>query len=194
MWCLYASAFAADPVVEAPAFGHLRVDARVPVELLVDGHRLAELVLPAELRVEVPAGSRVLRAYINGTPQDMTIDVPSEGEMVVIIGRTGLTAGVAGVAAPSAPVGPVLVEIRVVGSEPIQVRVDRQKLQVGVGDTASVTLTPGAHEVSIRNSAGTVIWATGTLDVEGTAPMILQIAEGRAPEISGPGGFHPGGS
>lgn len=191
MLCFVAIAWAAEPApAEEVPFGWLKVDARVPTELYVDGHLVAELVYPAELRLSVPAGQRALRAWVHGSARNLSVDVPVEGEANVLVGRTGVTAGSPTAAAPQVT-GPAEVQVRVVGDDAVQVRIGHERWQVGPGEVVRLTLAQGAHDLSVRNLAGTVIWATGLLDVGG--PMVLHIAEGRAIEVSGPGGFHPSG-
>jgi hypothetical protein len=195
VWWTLARALAEEPAAKAADlgvdFGWLCVDARVPTEVAVDGHRVAELIYPAELRVGVPSGSRTVRTWVHGEARDLRIDVPVNGEAHVLVGRSGVSAGAPPTVAPPEPVGPSDVQIRVVGDAAVQIRVDRQRWQVGAGDMARVTLAAGAHEMSVRSPDGTVVWATGQLEVGG--PLVLHVAEGRAIEVSGPGRFEPAG-
>ncbi len=171
--------------------GTLVVDAKVPTEFTVDGHRVAELTWPGEVRVQVTSGERKIRAWVGGYVRDLTVTIPPDGVAVVVVGRTGLSAGDV---APIGDAGPVAVDIRVVGSEPVTLRLDDQKMTVDAGETRTVTLTPGRHSLSVRNASGTVVWATGEIQVDGTSPIVLQLTEGRAPEVSGTGAFYASGT
>jgi hypothetical protein len=80
-----------------------------------------------------------------------------------------------------------------VGGGSAQVRVDGARHHLSGGDRITLTLAPGPHAMSVRSQDGTSVWAAGTLSVSGGAPVIVQIAEGRMPEVGGPAKFDPGG-
>jgi hypothetical protein len=171
--------------------GSLVVDARVPVEVMVNGAKLAALYAPGEARFRVEAGHHRLSLWTNGTPTAVELDVAEATEARVLVGRTGVTTSTGPVAAP-APADVVPVEFRVVGTPAAQVRVGDGRQVVQAGRAFTLALTPGPHPLSVRSEDGTAIWATGTLEVTG-APVVVQIAEGRVPEVSGSASFHAGG-
>lgn len=189
MFALWTAALAVAQVTLP--MGTLVIDAKVPTEFTVDGHKVAELLWAGEFRVQVTSGERKVRAWVAGNVRDLTVDIPPEGVAVVVVGRTGLSAGDA---APVGDVGPVAVEIRVVGSEPVTIRLDDQKMTVDAGESRKLTLAAGRHSLSVRNASGTVVWATGEIQVDGTSPIVLQLTEGRAPEVSGTGAFYASGT
>lgn len=193
MW--FSAAWGADPLAptapEAPAVGALVVDARVPAEVMVNGAKLAALYAPSETRFQVEAGHHRLSIWTNGKPTDLEIDVAEGLEARVLVGRTGVTTSSGPVAGPD-PADAVPVEFRVVGTPAAQVRVGDGREIVQAGRAFTLPLTPGPHPFSVRSADGTAIWATGTLEVTG-APVVVQIAEGRVPEVSGSASFHAGG-
>lgn len=188
------------PVPEGPApleAGHLHVDAHVPFELLVDGNKLAQLWYAGSTSFDIRPGRHVLRLYVNGKPQDLPIELEEGGEVRVLVGRGGITlqggeveTEVATVEAD--PAAPVEVEFRSLG-EGAQLRIGKERVVIEAGAKVSVPLAPGRHAVSLRNRAGTVIWATGSLEVAGGPGLIVQITDGRLPELFGPGRFHASG-
>ncbi len=166
--------------------GRIWFDARVPAEVSLDGSVLAQLFVSGELQIEAAVGSHDLKVVRNGEPETLRVEVPAQGAAVVLVGRNGTSTGFRNMA-PAAPVsGEAAVDVRVMGNEPLQLRVDAQRLQISPGDILSMTLTAGSHRVSVRNADGTAIFATGSLLVDGRdEPAVLQIAAGRLPETSG---------
>jgi len=172
--------------------GPMVVEAHVPVELMVDGVKLAQLWYPGTARFDIVGGSHVVRVYVDGNPQDVNVDIQPGSETHVLVGRTGVSVTKAETQ-PASDVDAVSVELRVVGGGAAQIRVDGERHHLSGGDRLTLTLPPGSHAMSVRSSDGTAIWAAGTLSLTGGAPVVVQIAEGRLPEVGGPGRFDPGG-
>jgi hypothetical protein len=181
----------ASPEVAQPG-GPMVVEARVPVELMVDGVKIAQLWYPGTARFDIVGGPHVVRVYVDGNPQDVSVEIQPGHETHVLVGRSGISVTKAEVAAPG-PVDAVSVELRVVGGGAAQVRVDGARHTLSGGDRLTLSLPPGPHAMSVRSSDGTAIWAAGTLSLTGGAPVVVQITEGRMPEVGGPGRFDPGG-
>lgn len=212
MWLLLSVASAADvplpttrignPVVQtepgpaqaatpdaAPA--ELSFDCKVPAEVLVDGVKLGQLWFPGTATWKVAAGHHSARVFVGGSPQELALDLAAGESRTVLVGRSGVTVSESS-AAPPVATGPTRVGFRVVGGAPVELRLDdgRQLVQVGVEHV--VELTPGLHRLSLRNALGTAIWSTGVLEVTG-GTAIVQLSEGRMPEVSGGAVFHSGG-
>lgn len=177
----------ADPGPQ-PEGAHLVIDAKVPVEILVGGVKLGELYYPGEARFRLVPGHHALRLYTNGQPTDVSLDLTAGERARVLVGRTGITVDDPG-SAPAASKEPVAVAFRFVGSGSTRVVLDGKKLVVEAGQGLLLDLPPGSHPMSVRSSDGTVIWASGALDLEGGDSVVVQVAEGRMPEVSGPGAF-----
>ncbi len=182
-----------DATTKSPAsveMGELEVEAMQPAEVLLDGVKLGQLWFPGEVAFKVPAGDHLLRVYMQGKPNDLSIRVPADGEVRVLAGRTGLSATSdvddEGVAAS------VQVEFRVMDARGATLRLDDQRLKVQAGSPLSLELDAGPHVLSVRSSDGTVIWASGVLTVSGAAPVVVHVTEGRLPEVSGGARFHTG--
>jgi hypothetical protein len=188
-----APAPAAVTAPEAADPATLVIDAKVPVEVLLGGTTIAELFYPALVQFQVAAsGPQVVRLYVSGQPYDVPVQFTPKETARILVGRTGVTLEARGaqVAAPEAS-GPVALELRFVGGGGATVRLDSQPHKVGPGRGLSTTIPLGRHALSVRSSDGTVIWASGDLFVDG--PLVVQITEGRLPEISGAGRFVAGG-
>ena len=74
-----------------------------------------------------------------------------------------------------------------------QLRIGKQRLNIDAGQSTSLTLSPGDHVISLRNHDGTVIWAQRTLHVGAQEGLVVQLSDGRMPELFGAGRFHPSG-
>lgn len=167
----------------------LVVAAHVPTQIVIGGQTVAELYQNATVHVDVPPGTLALTLYVNGKPQDMQVDVPTDGAVTVMVGKTGITTGTRA-EAPSAAAAGGRVEFRVAGGEGVTLQLDNQRHRLSPGDVLSLDLSGGDHPLVLRDRAGTLIWARGSLRVDG--PMIVQLAGGRVPEVtSDRGGFVP---
>lgn len=196
-----AFAFASEPLVATPPVDEgsergavastLHIDSKLAAEVLVDGVKLAQLYGPARLDLTVAPGDHLLRVYTHGQPHDLPLRLPEGEEVTVVVGRSGLSS--AAVVGASAPVsGVVPVEFRVVGGAPAMLRFSDARHTIANGDRLTLDLPVGSHDVSIRSGDGTVIWAVGRLTVGG-GEMVVQLAEGRVPEVSGGGSFDANG-
>ena len=187
------SAFAAEPPI-APE-GELRIDANQAAEILVDGTVIGQLHQASELRVMLEAGKHDLRVYTNGTPEDMEVLVPANSHLLVMVGRSGTV--VQSIDTENTPVDAevtsVAVQLRVSGSEPVRFYIERKRYSLSAGEQLDLTLAHGKHKVSARNEDGTLVWAHGLLTVAGSETIIIQLTEGRMPEVSGQGRFTSGG-
>lgn len=176
-----------------PELGVVLVDTRLPAEIRLDATTIAQLFQAGKLEFPATAGPHTITAIISGAPQQLEIQVPPPGRRaVVLVGRTGLTARAEDLPASDASIVPV--EIRTSGEDTVSVRIDDKKWELWPGRTLQLDLAPGPHSLSVRNRDGTVIWASGTLSLVGGEPVIVQLSEGRMPEVSGAGSrFSNGG-
>lgn len=193
MLTLLMTAALAAETQPAPAPGTLHVDAKVPAEILVDGVKLGQLWFPGKASFLVESGQHRLRVYTNGQPSDYDLSVEPEDTTWVVIGRTGITLDSLAGAPEAEPDDGALVpvEFRAM-SGGAQVRLGDQRLTLSSGERLGLELDPGNHALSVRSADGTAVWATGTLEVGRGDRMIVQVSEGRLPEVSGAGRFHPG--
>jgi hypothetical protein len=190
---LAATLFAEEPLTESAedAIGELVIDARLATEILVDGETIGQLFRPSVLTFEVSAGKHELRIYTNGSPDDISIVVPAAGTTRVLVGRSGLSVDKQVSEDPEAGL-PVPVQLRVAGSQGVRLSLDNKRYQVEPGEQIDIELMSGRHQLSVRNDEGTVIWAKGTLTIEGPDAVLVQFSEGRMPEVSGRGRFASG--
>lgn len=182
------------PADEAPtvATGELVFDARLPSELRVDGRTVAVLYATGTFAMQAPLGPHQVVVITNGTARTIDVEVPRTGSVVVMVGRTGLTAGKRGpTLAEDGSVVPL--DLRVTGDRDVLVQIGEQRWHVNARGSKAVEVPVGSHAMSVRSGNGTVVWATGTLDLTAAGPVVLQLTEGRMPEVSGVGtAFHPG--
>lgn len=175
------------------ATGRVSVDAKLPTEILVDGQKVGQLYREGEVAFSWPVGSHMLRVFVNGAPTDLPIEVNETTPVHVLVGRTGTTA--VQVAPPEATDsdGQTAIAFRLAGTSGARVRVGTNQLQLGPAQQPELTLAVGSYPFSARSEDGTIIWASGTLEVLDGERIFVQVSEGRMPEVSGSGQFHPGG-
>ncbi len=173
-----------------PEPGLLAIDARLPAEVLVDGRPIAEIYVASRVEIEVPAGPHALKIYTNGTPEQLDVVVPSGEALRVVVGRTGLS--VSAERPEPAGTAPVAVQFRMTDPTGARVYLDERRLRLPSGGQLDLDLDPGDHRLALRSEDGTVVWASGTLFVEGPDPLVIQVSEGRMPEIVGQGAFASG--
>ncbi len=174
MWLLLPAALAGDVVF----------DLKVPARLVLDGQSVAEVHVESVLRVPVAAGTHQLSVTVANSVQSYDL-VVGDGQVVVLIGRTGTTVGKPEAAVAAEAGGLCSVRFRVSAAERMMVQVDRQRVLVGPGEGVALPLAPGEHELSVRNVDGTQVFARGTLQVLASGEAVAQISEGRMPETSG---------
>jgi len=179
---------AKDTLDEPVDLGSLVIDARVPVEVLVDGHKMVQLYTSGHVKLNVAPGHRRLRIYVNGTPEEHAIEILPTGAALVIVGRTGITTGQTSPAVIAQDGTLAQIRFRSVGAVASQIRLGERRIMVQPDEIQPVEMAPGKHNISIRSSDGTAIWATGVLTLDG-GEVVIQIAEGRLPEVTGDGRF-----
>ena len=166
----------------------LLIDAKIPAALYIDGQAIVEFSYPGRAEFSVAAGEHKLVIMTNGNPTERLVkftEVPTR----LVIGRTGISLGAAKVnPTKSEPTDSVTaVELRSTSRLPLMVTIDNDQHLLAAGATTAIELTPGEHSLKVRNDSGTAIFATGTLNVHGGQPVILQLSEGRVPEVAGSG-------
>ena len=188
LWAAFGLALAADPgpdpVSGSRETGTIVIDAKVPVEMKLDAEPVGTLLVPSTLTVVTTPGAHTLKMWVHGTASDVPVEVPAGGQVVVVVGSGGVTAG----APPKvAGVGPVRVELRSLGREALAVVIAGTRVVVDAGQIVPVELPAGEHTVTLRNLEGTAVWADGTLVVGAGTVVVVQISDGRAPEVAGAG-------
>jgi hypothetical protein len=173
--------------------GEIVIQTRLPVEVVLDDAHLATLLAAGELIVPAEAGPHKLTLWVGGNPRDIQLDVPSTGHVAVAVGRAGVTTDVLPDAQPD-PATPAVVALRCTGVETLQVVLGTERYTLDPGVNTTVSLAAGKYPLSLRNDAGTVVWADGTLVLEPGGTVVVHVADGRAPEVLGRGGvFRPKG-
>lgn len=180
---------AAGPEAPPAELVPLQVDCKVPAEILVDKVKLAQLHFPGKVEFPITAGHHDVRVYVAGNPTDLPIDARPGTTVQVLAGRTGVTAETVQ-SAPAATTDLVELSVRVVGVPAVQIRLDDERRTIQAGPDTVLKLPAGSHRLSVRSADGTAIWSTGILEVHGQA--VLQLSEGRLPELSGGATFHAG--
>lgn len=179
------------PPAEVPALppGMILVEAHVPAEVRIDRRPVAQVYLPSTIEFAAPQGDHELSVLIGGATTQLAISVPpAPDRAMVLIGRTGTTVRTA--AKPAAvEVALVPVEVRGAGPGTVQFRIDSERYQLENGATHALSLPTGEHPISVRSPDGTAIWAVGKLKLSSGDVVIVQVSEGRLPEVSGAGVF-----
>jgi len=169
--------------------GTLVVETHMPIEVVMDHVKLTQMWVPGTVKFEILTGQRALSIYVAGQPANMPVEIQADKELHVLVGRTGIS--VSTLESEAVDATSVEVQLRVVGGGAVEVRLDGDRHRLSGGDKLALTLPAGPHAMTVRSADGTAIWAAGTLTLTGGAPVVVQIAEGRLPETSGPGRFEP---
>ncbi|MCA9567553.1 MAG: hypothetical protein KC656_06910 [Myxococcales bacterium] len=173
--------------------GVVEFDSRLPAEIQLDGHTLAQLYQQGTLRTRAPTGTHEVVVLTNGRARSLTLDVSRTATAVVFIGRNGLTASTRLEPLPE-EAGEAPVELRVLGHEEVLVTLGDRRFRMLPGSTKALSVPLGRHEMSVKSASGTVLWAKGHLELTRTTPAVIQITEGRMPEVSGAGTTFVAGS
>lgn len=179
--------------VSVPDTGQMEFDTRLPAEIQLDGRTVAKLYGPGVFSMRAEVGEHDVLVLTNGTPRPLKVDVSRTATAVVLVGRNGLTATARLEPLPEEE-GITPVEVRVVGTEEVLVQIGKERFRLKPGAFRSLTVPVGRHAMRVKSSSGTVLWASGFLELTRTEPVVLQITEGRMPEVSGSGSSFVAGS
>lgn len=164
--------------------GDVVVDAHVPTDVFMGETALARMFVPSVLTLPMAAGRQELKFWIDGSPHPIFIDVPEQGAITVLVGKSGITSNAQAV--PEGAIGPV--EFRVTGKQAVMLVVDDLRYHLGPQDALKIDLADGTHHMDVRDAMGTVIWARGSFTVNDPRGVVVQVSEGRMPEVGGSGG------
>jgi len=176
---------------------NLVVEARAPTDVYVDGHPVAKVFYAATLLVPVTDGAHEVTLFSNNETHRQTM-IFRGADARVVLGHSGVTwpapqGGAVVAATPDAGSTGGTVLFRSVGRDAVVVQLTGERRRLGAGDSLQVTVPPGPHTLVLRSADSTVIWARGALDISGDS-AVVQISDGRMPEVLGQGGrFRPGG-
>lgn len=204
MLYLLVAALAAKPNIKNPeiteadietevtsAVGQVMIDARLPSEIRIDGKVMGQLFVKGRLTVDIPVGQHEVVVITNGLTRAITVDIGLIGRTVVLVGRTGLTS--THQVPDDVDEGEATVELRVAGSQPMLVAVDDQRWRLDPRSTKTVKIPVGEHKMSVHSGDGYTLFARGRIELTRSDIAIVQLSEGRMPEVSGVGAsFHPG--
>jgi hypothetical protein len=168
--------------------GQLVIETLVPAEVLVDGRKVVQLFTSGRLTINVLPGKRNIRVYTNGNPQDVVIEILPTGETLLIIGRTGITTGQPRQKTKVDPNAVAQVSFRATRNTAAQIRIGTERYYLEPETVHPLEIPTGRHDMSVRSHDGTAIWASGVLTLDGGA-VVVQISEGRMPEVTGDGRF-----
>ncbi|MCB9673591.1 MAG: hypothetical protein H6737_00660 [Alphaproteobacteria bacterium] len=181
-----------DEVESGVRLGRIVFDSRLPAEIQVDNNTVAQLFAPGRLIINATVGPHELQVLTNGTPRTGRVEVPHTGAATVVIGRTGLTTG--RTEDEDDADGAAKVEFRVAGDQDVLVQLADDRYRIDAHGQKGVVVPVGSYRMSVRSGNGTVVWASGRLELHQATDVVIQLAEGRMPEVSGGGSsFHPGG-
>ena len=165
--------------------GNVIIDNEVPVEVRIEQRTMMKLLYPSQARFEYAAGPTQLTLLVNGEPKNIAIQIPEDGDVRVVVGRNGISHTTD--AKPTVAQKETAVTFRALGVEPIQLRLGNKRHVVTPDEEFSTTLQSGRHPVEIRNLEGTLLWAAGQLELSGLENVVVQLIEGRMPEVVGKG-------
>ena len=163
--------------------GTVIIDNEIPVEVRIEQRTVMKLLYSAQARFEHSPGKTQLTLLVNGKPKEIAVDIPETGSVRVIVGRNGISHTVD--QTPVEAKEQTEVVFRALGSEPLQLRLGTKRHIVTPDAEFSTTLPTGRHPIEVRNLDGTLLWAAGQLELSGLEQVIVQLVEGRMPEVIG---------
>jgi hypothetical protein len=168
--------------------GELHIDARIPTAVYIDGQAFVELSQPGTAQFDIANGEHKLVIMTNGNPSERMVtigDTPAQ----LLVGRSGISIGEAEVVVRAqAETGlSSTLELRSTSKLPLMVYIGQEKHVLPAKATKVLEVKAGQHSISVRNDSGTAIFASGAIVTDGEHRVIMQLSEGRVPEISGEG-------
>jgi hypothetical protein len=169
--------------------GAVRVEASVATEVLLESVPVVRTYGPGTVTLpELPAGQHSFEVFRGGRAELITVDVPDQGEVRLLIGEAALTTD----AAPTAPdpaVGPRVL-LKAVAGQRFGLVIDgkragelhpEQPLRLD-------SLKAGVHKVELRSVDHLTVWARGELDLRAGDDLAITVQEGKLPEAFGRAG------
>lgn len=176
-------------VFSALAFGgELLIDARIPTAIYIDGQPFVQLSQPGKVEFDVADGEHKIVIMTNGYPNERTITIGKEPAHL-LVGRSGISFGKAEVVVPTQSNTGLssTIELRSTSRLPLMIYIGEEKHILAAKATKELEIAAGEHTISVRNDAGTAIFASGVIVTDGEHQVIVQLSEGRVPEVSGEG-------
>ncbi|TVQ91916.1 MAG: hypothetical protein EA397_08430 [Deltaproteobacteria bacterium] len=167
--------------------GEIILHAEVPVEVAIDGQPIAQVYRRSRIHLDVPSGERRVNLLIGGNPTQLRLPIKDEEITHIVVGRTGVSTRREAVPDPQDE-GVAQVEVRAVGREHLRLTIGDQTYRLAVGDQETLELPLGRHRAQLRSGNGQAIFATGVIELREAGTVVVQLSEGRAPEIVGSGG------
>ena len=166
--------------------GQLVIETRLAAEVRLGGETIVELYRPGSATFLLPAGEYPIQILINGESHPYMVKVPDRDACKVFISRAGIS--ISRDVKVEQERFPVPVNFQNAGKRDVMLIIGDQRHRI-VGNTPlTLELGPGSHDLGFRNSDGTIIWAQGSLLVDGTRPITVNLVESHVPEVSAPGG------
>jgi len=168
--------------------GELLIDARIPAAVYLDGQSFVEMSQPGKAEFTVSNGEHKLIVMTNGNPTERIINISAEPTQL-LVGKSGISVGIAEVL-PTKDIETAAsneIEFRSTSKLPLMVRLGEDRHILPAGATKRLDVEAGEHAITIRNDSGTAIFASGVLITDGKNRIIVQVSEGRLPEVSGKG-------
>ena len=171
--------------IAAAVAGGMVIDAEVPVQVLVNDRPYVQMYHPGQSRFDYKPGPAEVTLLINGKPKRLAVTIPETGHLQLIVGRNGISHAQEDNKTPASTETEVV--FRAMGTEAVQVRLGEKRHIISPDAAFSTSLTTGRHLIEVRNNDGTLIWAKGQLELSGLENVVVQLAEGRMPEVIGNG-------
>lgn len=169
--------------------GTIRVDASVPVMVIVDGKTAVQLFDQGSASFSAPAGPRNVVIMLNGSPNELVATVQPGKITRITAGKTGVSQQLI---QPTDPELEVTTTFRVLGREPVELHLEGERLVLNPGDQKVYSLRATSHPMQVRSADGLTVFAKGGLQVLGTDEIVIHLSAGRAPEVIGThGNFRP---
>jgi len=169
--------------------GAVRVEASVATEVLLESVPVVRTYGPGTVTLpELPAGQHSFEVFRGGRAELITVDVPDQGEVRLLIGEAALTTD----AAPTAPdpaVGPRVL-LKAVAGQRFGLVIDgkragelhpEQPLRLD-------SLKAGVHKIELRSVDHLTVWARGELDLRAGDDLAITVQEGKLPDAFGRAG------
>jgi len=165
--------------------GTVRVETAVATEVQLEGLPVVKTYGAGTVSLpDVPAGVHAFEVFRFGNSRSVTVQVPAEGTVRLLIGEETVTTDTP----PPSTKG----ELPVVRFEAAQ----GQRFSIVVDGKRVALLQPGQpvllealgvghHDLQIRSMDNLTVWARGSLDLQPGDDLRISLAEGRLPEVFG---------
>jgi hypothetical protein len=165
--------------------GTVRVETTVATEVQLEGLPIVKTYGPGSVSLpDVKAGVHAFEVFRYGSSRSITVQVPTEGTVRLLIGEESVTTDTP---PPTTPGTLPILRFEAATGQRFSIMVDGKRVALlHPGQPVLLeALGVGHHDLQIRSVDNLTVWSRGSLELQPGDDLRISLAEGRLPEVFG---------